>query len=64
MRPEITCQATIELKYEEKILKNKIDPERCNDEVICPRTVQINMDYVSKWILLDEVKYIFRTVNG
>ncbi len=62
IRPGITGPATIKYKYEESILSEQKYPEKYNMEVIFPDKVQINLEYIEKWSLLRDIKYIVKTI--
>jgi len=62
VRPGITGPASIEFKDEEEILASKTNPEKYNKEVIYPKKVQLNLDYIRNWTLLGDLKYILKTL--
>jgi len=62
VRPGITGPASIEFKDEEEILASKSNPEKYNKEVIYPKKVQLNLDYIRNWTLLGDLKYILKTL--
>lgn len=64
VRPGITGPATLTYRHEEKILAIVSDPEYYNDNVLWPRKVQINCDYVKNWSFLSDIGYIWQTFVG
>lgn len=62
VRPGITGPATIKYRNEEKLLAAASDAERYNSEVIFPDKLRINRLYVENYRLVDDFKYIWRTV--
>ena len=62
VRTGITGPASIEFKDEEEILASKSNPEKYNKEVIYPKKVQLNLDYIRNWTLLGDLKYILKTL--
>lgn len=64
IRPGITGPASIAFKNEEEILSKQIDAQRYNDEVIYPQKVKLNLKYIEEWSLINDIKYIFKTILG
>lgn len=64
LRPGITGPATLAYRHEEELLNGQPDPERYNREVIWPDKVRLNLDYIRRWSLLGDIRYIWRTVVG
>jgi lipopolysaccharide/colanic/teichoic acid biosynthesis glycosyltransferase len=64
LKPGITGPATIFYKNEEEILANKNDPESYNREVIFPKKVKMNKEYIKEYSLIKDFKYIVKTVLG
>ena len=62
--PGITGPASLKYKDEEKILSEQIDPECYNREVIWPDKIKINKEYMENWSLLQDIKYIMKTIVG
>ncbi|WP_411766118.1 sugar transferase [Winogradskyella sp. A3E31] len=62
IRPGITGPASIYFKNEEEILAKQNDPERYNREVIWPKKVKINKDYIANYSFCRDIMYIFKTV--
>jgi len=49
VRPGITGSTAIKYRDEDKILQGQTDPEKHNDNIICPNKVRINKEYVMKY---------------
>lgn len=64
VRPGITGPASLAFRDEESLLAAQSDPERYNREVIYPRKVQLNLDYIHTWSLRNDIKYIWHTLVG
>jgi len=62
VRPGITGPATLKYRNEEEILAAQADPEAYNRDVIFPDKVRINREYIENWCLVDDLRYILRTV--
>jgi len=62
MRPGITGPATLKYIDEEEILANVPDPVKYNDEVIFPDKVKINLKYLERYSLLEDIKLIYYTL--
>jgi len=62
IKPGITGPASIHFKNEEDLLENEGDPKNYNDSVIWPKKVEINKAYLKNYSLLNDIKYIFKTV--
>lgn len=62
LKPGITGPATLAFRNEETLLSEAPDPRRYNDEVIFPRKVQINLQYLRQAGLFYDLKLIIATV--
>jgi len=62
IRPGITGPATLKYRNEEELLAAQKDPEAYNRSVIWPDKVQINLEYIRKWSMGQDIKYILETV--
>lgn len=62
LRPGITGPATLAFRNEEELLSKVSDPKRYNNEVIFPRKVQLNLQYLRQVSLFYDLKIIFATV--
>lgn len=63
VRPGITGPATLEFRDEESLLNECSDPESYNCDVLFPKKVRINRDYVENYRFLNDLKYIYRTLT-
>ena len=64
IRPGITGPSSLKYKNEEELLSKQDNPEKYNDEVIWPDKVKINIEYINKWSLMNDIRYIFLTIFG
>lgn len=64
VRPGITGPASLKYRNEEELLSRVADPERYNREVIFPDKVRLNLDYISRWSLASDIRYILATIFG
>lgn len=64
LKPGITGPATLAYRDEEELLTEQADPERYNREVIWPDKVRLNLEYIRRWSLLGDIRYIWQTVVG
>lgn len=62
IRPGITGPASLEFRDEEELLSKQAEPELYNREVIWPRKVELNKDYVANYSFWKDLGYIWRTV--
>ena len=62
MRPGITGPAQLFFKKEESILAQHKDAKVYNDEVIWPKKVKMNLDYVINYSFLKDFHYIWKTL--
>lgn len=62
LRPGITGPASLKYYDEEDILSGVDDPKEYNDRVIFPDKVRINMKYLEKQSLFEDLKIIIYTV--
>lgn len=63
VRPGITGPATLEFRDEESLLNECSDPERYNRDVLFPKKVRINREYVENYRFLNDLKYIYQTLT-
>ncbi|WP_345740277.1 sugar transferase [Olleya namhaensis] len=61
IKPGITGPASIHFKNEEDLLATQKKPEEYNQNVIWPKKVEINKNYISNYSILADVKYIIKT---
>ena len=64
IRPGITGPASIAFRDEEEILASVDEPEVYNREVIWPKKVEINKQYIQEQSLLGDIKLMWQTVVG
>lgn len=61
IKPGITGPASIYYKNEEDLLAKQDNPELYNKNVIWPKKVEINKNYINNFSILKDVKYILKT---
>ena len=61
LRPGITGPSTLAFADEELLLQNVEDPLRYNNEVIFPKKVKLNMEYLDRCSLAVDLGYLFKT---
>lgn len=64
IKPGITGPAQLAYRDEEKILSQQENPLKYNDEIIWPDKVRINREYITNWTLINDLKYILKTIFG
>ena len=64
VKPGITGPASLAFKDEEELLAKKDNPKQYNDEVIWPKKVKINKEYIKNYSFKNDIKYIIETVFG
>lgn len=64
VRPGITGPATLVFRDEEKLLAKQPEPERYNREVIYPKKVNFNREYVMNYSFWKDLRYIYLTIFG
>ncbi|WP_274426438.1 sugar transferase [Chelativorans sp. YIM 93263] len=62
VRPGITGPASLYFRNEQSILAQVDDPFSYNRDVIYPKKVQINRDYIENWSFQKDLGYIWKTV--
>jgi len=62
LRPGITGPATLKYFHEEEILAGVENPKEYNDLVIFPDKVKINMRYLERYSLVEDMKIIIYTI--
>jgi lipopolysaccharide/colanic/teichoic acid biosynthesis glycosyltransferase len=62
--PGITGPASIKYKNEETLLAEQIDPVKYNDNVIWPDKVKINRDYIINYCFVNDLRYIWKTLQS
>lgn len=64
LRPGITGPATLYFRNEEQLLTSVDNPRKYNDEVIWPKKIELNLEYLENWSFWGDIVLIFRTVFG
>ncbi len=62
IKPGITGPASIYFRNEEDLLAEQDNPEKYNNEIIWPKKVEINKAYIRDYSIINDIKYIFKTV--
>lgn len=62
VKPGITGPAQLAFRNEDEILNQKENPLKYNDEVLWPKKVEINRQYVKNWSFVEDIKYILQTI--
>lgn len=61
IKPGITGPASIYFKNEEELLQKEDNPESYNQNVIWPKKIEINKEYIYNYSLLRDIGYIVKT---
>ena len=61
IKPGITGPASIYFKNEEELLQKQDNPESYNQNVIWPKKIEINKEYIYNYSLLRDIGYIIKT---
>lgn len=64
VRPGITGPASLAFRHEEQILAKQASPEQYNREVIWPKKIEINRQYVQNWSLMGDLAILLETALG
>lgn len=64
VRPGITDPASIEFRNESELMAEQADPEHYYREVIMPRKVQLNLDYLARRSLATDLGILFATAKA
>lgn len=64
VRPGITGPGSLKYKNEEELLSNQSDPEAYNRDVIWKDKVKLNKIYVKDWSMMQDIRYIIKTILG
>lgn len=62
LKPGITGPASIYFKNEEELLANQKNPEKYNLEVIWPKKVSLNLQYLNEFSIFKDIMYIIKTI--
>jgi Sugar transferases involved in lipopolysaccharide synthesis len=60
--PGITGPASFYFRDEERILAKAENPKECNDTILWPKKVELNLDYYNNWGFWKDIGYIIITV--
>ncbi len=63
VKPGITGPASIAFRNEEDILVKQKNPKQYNDEIIWPKKVELNKQYILNWSLWTDIKYLIKTLK-
>jgi lipopolysaccharide/colanic/teichoic acid biosynthesis glycosyltransferase len=64
VRPGITGPASLVFRDEERLLAGVDDPEEYNRKVVFPAKVRMNIEYVKRYSLAQDVRFIWLTISG
>ena len=62
VKPGITGPATLAFRNEESLLSKQEDPLSYNNEVIWPKKIELNRQYVENWSFKKDMIYIYQTI--
>lgn len=62
LKPGLTCEASIEYRNEETLLKDQVDPLKYNDEVLFPHKVKMNLLYLNNRSFKNDMKIMWKTL--
>lgn len=63
VKPGLISEATLLFRNEEEILARQVNPLQYNDEVLWPKKVKLNREYVESYSLKKDFKIIFKTLK-
>lgn len=61
VKPGITGPASLIFRKEEELLAKQENPEKYNREIIWPKKVKINKDYIKNYTFSGDIKILYRT---
>ena len=64
LRAGVTGPATLHFRHEEELLADQEDPDAYNRNVIFPKKVDLNLEYIRKYSMWSDFKYIIQTALG
>ena len=64
LRAGVTGPATLHFRHEEELLADQEDPDAYNRNVIFPKKVELNLEYIRKYSIWSDFKYIIQTALG
>ena len=62
LKPGLTCEASIKYSDEDFLLKNQQNPLQYNDEILFPNKVQMNLHYLKKMSLKEDLRILTKTI--
>jgi len=62
VKPGITGPATLYYRNEEQLLAKQSNKEEYNNNVIWPKKVEINKEYLNNWTFLGDIRIMFKTI--
>jgi lipopolysaccharide/colanic/teichoic acid biosynthesis glycosyltransferase len=62
VKPGITGPAQLAFRNEEAMLKLQPNPLRYNDEILWPKKVEINKEYIRNWAFKKDIQYLIQTI--
>jgi lipopolysaccharide/colanic/teichoic acid biosynthesis glycosyltransferase len=63
LKPGITSQASIVFINEEELIEKTPDPETYNDEIIFPEKVKMNLEYLDRISLREDLRIVLQTLS-
>jgi len=63
VKPGITCESSIYFADEAEILDQSCNAEECYINTILPKKCELNIEYIKKLSLLNDIKIMFKTVK-
>ena len=64
VRPGMTGPASLVFRNEERLLADVSDAEAYNREVLFPAKVKMNVEYVKRYSLAQDLRFIWLTISG
>lgn len=62
VKPGITSIATLKFRDEESILSKEKNPLNYNNEILIPEKTKLNIEYIKKQSIINDMSIIFRTI--
>ena len=62
VKPGITSIATLKFRDEESILSKEKNPLNYNNEILIPEKTKLNIEYIKKQSIINDISIIFRTI--
>ncbi len=64
LKPGLTSEASIKYRNEDKLLSQSDNPVILNDKILFPDKVVMNLNYVQKVSLKNDIRIIIRTISS